>query len=163
MAGDALKKRLEALRKAGADVPAICAAVARGATIAAVNVTVNATPPNGAEIKGVNTRSGNMARHWVADSITTPKKVGHHYQTALKNNMQYASYVNDGHRMDKHFTVHVAIEGGDLVGKPDGTGGLVVGTKTSYIPGLYMKEKGMTEYSRVVRFELDKAVRGRFK
>lgn len=162
--GSQLRKRLNELRKAGEDVPRIMAEVAEGATIEAVLVATENTPPNGgAAISGTNTRSGQMAQHWQTDSQTSPTMAGGSAKTILANNMQYASYVNDGHRVNEHFTSHVAIEGGVLVGKPNGDGGLVVGTKTTYVKGLYMKEKAIGRYRTVVRTELDKRVRERFK
>ena len=37
---------------------------------------------------------------------------------------------------------------------PDGTGGIVVGTRTAYVPGLFMVDKAVEEYRRVLREEL---------
>lgn len=151
---------LKRLQKAGVKVREIMLEAAETATLAAVETATANTPPNGgAPIKGVNTRTGEMAQSWATDSQTTPSISGNTITTMLCNNKQYASYVNDGHRMDKHFTTHVAIENGVLVGKPDGTGGLMVGTKTSYIPGLYMKEKATGKYKTTVRYMLQDAVR----
>lgn len=162
--GSQIRKRFAELRKTGEDIPKIMAEVAEGATIEAVRVATDNTPPNGgAAIGGTNTRSGQMAQHWTTDSRTKPIMTAHSATTYLKNNMQYASYVNDGHRVNEHFTSHVAIEGGVLVGKPNGDGGLVVGTKTSYVKGLYMKQKAIGKYRSVARSELDKRVRERFK
>lgn len=161
--GSAMRKRFAKLREAGEDVKAIMAEVNREATAAAVTAATQATPPNGgAHLKGVNTRTRVLADAWGNDSITAPAWVGNGCETHLKNRTNYATYVNDGHRMDRHFTVHVALEGGQITGKPDGDGGLMVGTKTTYVPGLYMKEKGIGKWKTVVRFELDKRVRERF-
>lgn len=162
--GSTFRKRLEQLKRAGQDVPQIMAEVAEGATIEAVRVATENTPPNGgAAIAGTNTRSGQMAQHWAVDSQTEPECSEHTVRTVLANNMQYASYVNDGHNVTEHFTSHVAIEGGVLVGKPHGDGGLVVGTKTTYIKGLYMKEKAIGGYRNIVRKELDKRVKEAFR
>ena len=154
--GSQMQKRLAELRRAQQDIPAIIDEVAETATMAAVEKAAENTPPNGgAKIVGPNLRSGDMAQSWATDSITTPTRG----KTLLANNQQYASYVNDGHRVDKHFTSHLAIEGGQLVGKPDGDGGLVVGTKTQYVPGLYMKEKAIGVYRDTVRRMLQQKVR----
>ena len=67
-------------------------------------------------------------------------------RTELNNNMQYASYVNDGHRVDKHFVPGLIINGNLLERSPDGSGGIMVGTKTSYVQGKYMKEAGIGRY-----------------
>ena len=44
--GSQMRKRLAELRKAGQDVPGIMAEVAEGATIEAVRVATENTPPN---------------------------------------------------------------------------------------------------------------------
>jgi hypothetical protein len=151
-----MRKRLAELRRAQQDIPAIIDEVAETATMAAVEKAAENTPPNGgAKIAGPHLRTGEMAQSWATDSVTTPSRG----KTLLANLQQYASYVNDGHRMDKHFTSHLAIEGGQLVGKPDGDGGLVVGTKTQYVPGLYMKEKAIGVYRDTVRRMLQQKVR----
>lgn len=161
--GSQMRKRLEELRKAGADVPKIMREVAEGATIEAVRVATENTPPNGSAIAGTNTRSGEMAQHWEVDSRTAPIMTGNSAETVLANNMQYASYVNDGHRMDRHY-VPGLIKNGSMLEKVDpSVGGIMVGTKTMYVQGLHMKEKAIGKYRTVVRKELDKRVRERFK
>ena len=161
--GSQIRKRLEELRKAGESIPDIMYEVAEGATIEAVRVATENTPPNGSAIAGTNTRSGQMAQHWELDSQAKPVMTGGSAQTSLRNDMQYASYVNDGHRMDKHF-VPGLIENGGLLERVDpDVGGIMVGTKTTYVPGKYMKEKAIGKYRSVVRKELDKRVREAFK
>ena len=161
--GSQMRKRLEELRKAGADVPKIMGEVAEGATIEAVRVATENTPPNGSAIAGTNTRSGEMAQHWEVDSRTAPIMTGNSAETVLANNMQYASYVNDGHRMDRHY-VPGLIKNGSMLEKVDpSVGGIMVGTKTMYVQGLHMKEKAIGKYRTTVRKELDKRVRERFK
>lgn len=161
--GSQIRKRLEELRKAGESIPDIMYEVAEGATVEAVRVATENTPPNGSAIAGTNTRSGQMAQHWELDSQTKPVMTGGSAQTSLRNDMQYASYVNDGHRMDKHF-VPGLIENGGLLERVDpDVGGIMVGTKTTYVKGLYMKEKAIGKYRSVVRKDLDKRVREAFK
>ena len=104
-----------------------------------------------------------MAQHWATDSVTTPVVTGGSVRTELNNNMQYASYVNDGHRVDKHFVPGLIINGNLLEMSPDGSGGIMVGTKTSYVQGKYMKEAGIGRYRDVVRTELEKRVEEAFK
>ena len=158
--GAETRRYMKRLQKAGVKVREIVIDAAKTGTMAAVETAAEHTPPNGgAPIRGVNTRTGEMSQSWATDSQTTPTVSGETITTMLCNNKQYASYVNDGHRMDKHFTTHVAIENGMLVGKPDGTGGLMVGTKTSYIPGLYMTEKATGKYKTTMRYMLQDAVR----
>ena len=157
--GAAVQKRLDELKKAQADIPRIINKVAEAATIAAVDKATEMTPPNGgAAIAGVNARTGDLALHWTLDSVTRPVNG----KTELVNSMQYASYVDQGHRVDRHFTSHLAIEGGKLVGKPAGDGGLMVGVKTDYVPGRYMvdaaKKKYKSEVKRMLAIEVRRAL-----
>lgn len=158
-----MRKRLEELRKAGEDVPAIMKNVAQAATINAVQAATRATPPNGAALSGTNTRSGQLAQHWATDSVATPKTTGGSVETQLNNNMEYASYVNDGHRVDKHFVPGLVKNGNMLEYNPGGKEGIMVGTQTTYVPGLHMKEKGIGAYRSTVRAELEKRVKERFR
>ena len=159
-----MRKPLAEFHKAGQDVPKIMIEVAEGATIEAVRVATENTPPNGgAPIAGTNMRSGDLAQHWMTDSVTTPEYSGGTVRTSLGNNMQYASYVNDGHRVDKHYVPGLIKNGSLLEKSPDGKGGLMVGVKTTYVKGKYMKQKAIGRYRQVVRTELDKRVREAFK
>ena len=158
--GSQIRKRLAELNNAGKDITRIIAEVAEGATIEAVRVATEHTPPNGgAAIAGANARSGDLAQHWTTDSVTTPVNG----KTLLANNMQYASYVDQGHRVDKHFVPHLHEAGGMLSYDPGYDGGITVGTKTTYVPGLYMTKKATGAYRNTVRKELDKRVREAFK
>ena len=158
--GSQMRKRFAELARAGADVPKIVNDVARDATVAAIDAATKATPPNNGGARGVGTRSGQLAQHWTTDSKIQPTNG----RTILANNMQYASYVNDGHRMDKHFVPGLTTEGGTLQKLPAGVeGGIMVGTKTEYVPGLYMKEQAIGKYRQVVKFEVDKRIREAFK
>lgn len=162
--GSQMRKRLVELNRAGQNVPKIMMEVAEGATIEAVRVAVENTPPNGgADIAGTNMRSGDMANHWQTDSQTTPVYSGGTVKTQVKNDMQYSSYVNDGHRVDKHFVPGLIVNGALLEKSPDGSGGIMVGTKTTYVKGKYMKQKAIGKYRTVVRKELDKRVREAFR
>lgn len=162
--GSQMRKRLAELNRAGQNVPKIMMEVAEGATIEAVRTAVENTPPNGrADIAGTNMRSGDMANHWQTDSQTTPVYSGGTVKTQLKNDMQYSSYVNDGHRVDKHFVPGLIVNGDLLEKSPDGSGGIMVGTKTTYVKGKYMKQKAVGKYRAVVRKELDKRVREAFR
>ena len=83
--GSQMRKRLAELNKAGKDVPKIMMEVAEGATIEAVRVAAENTPPNGgAAIAGTNTRSGQLAQHWELDSQTKPIYSGGSVRTVLE-------------------------------------------------------------------------------
>ncbi len=129
----------------------------KGATIRAIEKATEMTPV-GIEnpLAGTNARSSSMKQDWAAKSKREPVKQGNSYVTELNNEMQYASYVNDGHRMDRHFVPGLVIneESGMLEFNPDGSGGIVVGTKTAYVPGVFMVDAAKEEYRRVLRKEL---------
>lgn len=161
--GQATRKRLEQLRKQGQNIPKIMVEVMEGATIAAVERATELTPPNGSAISGTGTRSGDMAQAWELDSITKPVMTGGSARTTLANNMQYASYVNDGHRMDQHFVPGLIINGNMLEKVDPKLGGITVGTKTPYVKGKYMKQAAVGRYKNVVKKELDKRVKENFK
>ena len=153
--GAQCRKRLEELRKAQQDIPKIIDEVAEVATIEAVRKARDNTPPNGnAPLAGTNMRTGAMAAAWEKDSITTPT----HGKTVLVNSQLYASYVNDGHRVDKHYVPGLYPNGGLLERVDPNVGGIVVGTQTSYVKGLFMKEKAIGKYrSTVYRMLSEKA------
>ena len=80
--------------------------------------------------------------------------------TILANDKQYASYVNDGHRMDRHFVpgLYINPESGLLEYDPEAKVGIVVGTKTHYVKGEFMVDKGKEAYQKTVSSELDKEI-----
>ena len=158
--GSQCKKYLKQLEKAGADVQRIVNETAEAATLAAIEKAVDYTPPNHAKIAGTNMRTGHMAEAWVKDSIVTPS----FGKTELRNNQQYASYVNDGHRMDRHFVPGLIKNGRLLERAAEGDdGGIMVGTKTTYVKGLYIKEKAIRKYRKVARENLKREVENLLK
>ena len=163
MADYTLKTRAEALKKHLSGLDADLSNIAQGATIRAIEKAAELTPPTKDDLSGTNTRTGALKQHWATDSVTTPIVSGGSMITELNNNMQYASYVNDGHRVDKHFVPGLIINGNLLEMSPDGSGGLMVGTKTTYVQGKYMKEAGIGKYRDTVRKELDRRIREALK
>lgn len=153
-----LEERIRQLQDVQARFPSELSNIAKNSTIRAVEKAVDMTPPLENDLRGTNTRSRGMKQHWRTDSDTTPQVSGGKYTTLLANNKDYASYVNDGHRMDRHFVpgLYVNPSSGMLEINPDGTGGLVVGTQTSYVPGLHIEEAAQEEYHRVVQSEAEK-------
>ena len=150
-----LEERIAQLQDVEARFPGELTAIAKGATIRAVEPAAAQTPPTLDDLSGTNTRSGEMKQHWASDSKVTPVKRGDTYVTELNNDKQYASYVNDGHRMDRHFVPGLVInpESRMLEYNPNGKGGIVVGTKTQYVEGLFMEEAAHEEYHRIIRTE----------
>jgi|GluameStandDraft_1065615.scaffolds.fasta_scaffold01776_13 hypothetical protein len=157
--GDALQRHLDELRRRERMIPQRMCAISQGATLRAVEEATDHTSPNGDEkARGVGAVSGELAAHWATDSQAVPTVIGLEYHTNLANNVQYVSYVNDGHRMDKHFVPGLMFnpETGllDRVDPEIPGAGMVVGTKTAYIPGVYMKEKGVDKFRDVAQREL---------
>ena len=127
--------------------------LAEDATIAAIEAASAATPSVG-DVRGTKTRTGELKAHWATDSVIKPQRVGNRLKTSLNNNMQYASYVNDGHRMDRHFVPGLYINpfSGELEydASKKNEVGIMVGTKTQYVPGLFMAEKGEEAYNKAI-------------
>lgn len=145
------------LHKQAADVEKIFAETSRGATLRAIEAASEKTPPVD-DLSGTNTRSGHMKEHWAADSISEPAKNGGEYATELKNNAQYASYVDQGHRMDKHFVPGLMLN--PLTEKLEqvdrNAGGIMVGVKTKYVPGVHAAQAGHDAFEIASLTELRK-------
>lgn len=161
--GDGLRKRLAELERLAPDIPKRLAAIAEEATDQAVTLATELTPPDSfqeGKQRGINMISGELAHHWRTDSSVTP--VGDTFVTVLANDMEYASYVNDGHRVDRHFVPGLYVDEDGLLSmdlsKPKGVG-LMVGAKTTYVEGLHITDKAIDKYDEVVRSELDKLER----
>lgn len=160
-----LEERIKQLEAARAVITDYVANACKKATIRAIEKAAEMTPSIGDDLAGTHTRTGEMKQHWATDSKIEPRGValsdGGTYVTVLANNMQYASYVNDGHRMDRHFVPGLYInEESGLLEYDEyygaGGGGLTVGTKTFYVEGLHMVDAAKEEYRRVLAEELKK-------
>lgn len=169
--GDALRQRAAELSAMQAQLPGRIRAIARGATLRAVEKATEHTPPNGDEKeRGTGMITGELAQHWADDSQVDPIISGDEYRTVLANNVQYASYINDGHKLFPHFVPGLVINPEtDLLERVEPTYtddkgkkhviGMMVGTKTQEIEGLYMSDKGIDKYREVVRSENKKLIR----
>lgn len=164
-----LQQRIQQLKKAQADLPNILYKTAKGATMRAVEAAMDATPPKKGtgSLKGTHTRTGELKQHWATDSIIEPMggalSGGSSFTTFLKNSMEYASYVNQGHRMDKHFVPGLYMDkNGVLNYDPARDVGLVVGTKTKYVKGEFMVDKAREAYEKACLTELDKEIKKLF-
>ena len=151
-----LEERIAQLQDAEARFPGELTAIAKGATIRAVEKATELTPPTMDDLSGTNTRSGEMKQHWATDSKTEPRIEGDNFVTELNNDKEYASYVNDGHRMDRHFVpgLYINPHNGMLEYDPSADVGIVVGTRTPYVPGLFMVDQAEQVYHEVLRQEL---------
>ena len=161
-----LQRRLQELKKAQQALTTTLIKVSKEATKRAVEAAVEATPPNKKtdRVPGPNMVTGELAEHWATDSIVEPLVTGGKYETFLKNDKEYASYVDQGHRMDKHFVPGLYIdENGQLARDLSAKVGLVVGTKTKYVKGEFMVDKAREAYEKAVLTELDKEIARLFK
>jgi hypothetical protein len=158
MSQSALHERLEQLRKLQKDIPSKLMAAQTIAAKAAVEAATEATPPTKDTIRGTGMVTGELKARWALDSRVDSERSGDIYTTELRNNMQYAAAVNDGHRLDKHFVpgIMVNAESGLIERVDPETGGMIVGTQTKYVPGVFMKETARTEYEKRLLDELGK-------
>lgn len=125
----------------------------RGATIRAVERASELTPPEaGGPLRGTHTLTGGMKQAWATSSRITPRRAGETLVTELSNDRQYASYVDKGHRMDRHFVPGLYINpmSGLLEYDPAADVGLVVGTKTSYVPPKKIVERAVDTYRKTL-------------
>lgn len=152
-----LKQRVAQLQKIERQLPGELERIARQATQRAVEEAAERTPPTAGDLRGTNTRTGNLKQSWATASETSPRKQGKDYVTVLANDMQYASYVDEGHRVDRHFVPGLIINpySGLLEYNPDGTGGIIVGTKTAYVKGLFLVDKAQKKYAEIAKKELE--------
>jgi len=150
--GDALHMRLNILHKNGANVRKAMRDAMRDATFTAVDAAAQATPPNEKTNRGTKTVTGELKGAWASDSITEPIETSEGFKTALRNNTFYASYVNNGHRMDRHFVPGLILNiHTELLEKvPRDMGGIIVGTQTQYVPGVYMTDTARKAYEEAL-------------
>ncbi len=163
-----LEKKLQQLQ---ADLPRILQRTAKLATMKAVEVAAEATPPKAGTGRGgyigKNMLTGELSAAWNKDSIKEPIKVGNSYITILGNNQSYASFVENGHVLNKHFVPGLYIDKakGALAREtdPEKKVGLIVGTKTRWVKGEFMAEKGKRAYQKAIesllRKEIERAMR----
>lgn len=158
-----LEEYILKLEAAQAALPALLSDAAKNATLRAVEAAQDKTPPTADRLGGTNTRTGELKQHWATDSKIIPEQQGDQFVTELANNKDYASYVNDGHRMDKHFVpgLYVNSASGLLEYDPGRKGevGIMVGTKTQYVPGVYMLEAGQQAYEDTIKAEMEQVGR----
>lgn len=116
----------------------------------AIKTAEEATPPN---VEGSGGK-GTLAKHWKEDSDKEAIVKGNKITFTLRNNLEYAKWVDKGHRMDKHFVPGLFIdESGNLVydAKMKGKKGIVVGTKTKRVKGFHMVEKAERAFKKYIK------------
>lgn len=156
-----LQKRIQQLKKAQADLPDILYEAQVKAATKAVEVAAENTPPkSGRGQAGPNMLTGELQAHWATDSQVEPTVTSEGYTSVLANNVQYASYVDQGHRLDKHFVPGLYIdENGQLARDLSRNVGLVVGAKTKFVKGEFMVDKAKAAYEETLLDELDGVIK----
>lgn len=153
--GHAIQRRMEELRQRGGDIPEILIKHQRTAILKAVEVATERTPPNDKSgPHGTGTITGDSKAHWATDSRTEPKVTRSREngraetEVVLANNLYHMSFLNDGHRMDMHYVPGLIINPyTNLLERVNPElGGIIVGTQTKYVKGLYMREAALANY-----------------
>ena len=163
-----LQRRIQELKKAQQSLTITLIKVSKEATKRAVEAAMDATPPKkGTDSEGhvgVNMRTGELKEHWATDSIVEPLVTGGKYETFLKNDKEYASYVDQGHPLNRPFVPGLYVdENGVLNYYPARNVGLVVGTKTKYVTGEVMVGQAKEAYEKAVLAQLDDEIERLFK
>ena len=159
-----LQRRIQELKKAHENLPDALYQVQKNAAQRAVEAATEATPPKAGRLAGPNMLTGELKQHWATDSQVEPDVSSNKLTSYLANNKEYASYVDQGHRMDKHFVPGLYIdENGQLARDLSAKVGLVVGTKTKYVKGEFMVDKAREAYEKAVLAQLDEEIERLFK
>lgn len=163
--GKAIQKRMETLHSVGADLDKLIRKHQSTAGKEAVKVATELTPPTNESNIGTNTVTGDAKSHWETDSVTESVVSNNNYTVTLANNVHYISYLNDGHRMDKHFVPGLIVNPytGQLEKVDPEVGGIMVGTKTPYVPGLFMKDAAINAYKDALLNGLNSEIKELFK
>lgn len=152
-----LEQEFQNIMKAKREIKERIEEICREATIAAVNKAAELTPAVD-DLAGTNMRTGAMKQSWTEASVVDPVWEGNNCVTYLKNGMAYASYVDEGHRLKRHFVPGLVINefSGKLERVPRDAGGITVGTKTKYVKGLFITDKAVQVYNDVCNEMIDK-------
>lgn len=159
--GDGVRSALKRYARYSLGVQRAIVEVQREATEAAIRVATENTPHEGdGKTRGLNQITNNAYLSWERDSKAVPINFGSDYVTSLVNTQPYISFINDGHFQDMHFVPHLFPNAstGLLDKIPEQSGGIVVGTQTEYIAGLYMKDLAIDEFRRIVNEKLGRGV-----
>ena len=105
------------------------------------------TPPPPGAVRGKNTVTGDLAAHW---DFSYEFRNDNCYVT-LKNDLHYASYVENGHKMDQHFVPWLYIDTTGVLARHipnpgEKLFGLTVGTKTKEVPAANIVEKAQKRF-----------------
>jgi hypothetical protein len=96
--------------------------------------------------------TGDLRKQWTLSEI---KKDGNNLSIILSNPLEYASWVEFGHRVKKHF-VSGEWQGNKFVYNPDSDTGTMMGMKTSWVEGKFMATISLKEIQELIPTEWDK-------
>ena len=129
--------------------------IAEDGRVRAIRVATEKTPPtkNDGKLRGKNMITGKLKAGWTEASDTEVKKDGDGWSFTLANNVYYASYVDQGHDLKKHFVpgLHIDEERGVLYFDDEEPGGIFVGTKTQKVQGVYMSDQAIQEWEKFMK------------
>lgn len=150
-----LKERVAQLKQRQALIDRKMVEISKGATMQAIEKATEMTPTNA--LAGTDTQTGSMKQSWDRDSVKIPQKQGNSYVTELNSNMKYASFVDEGHDVDRHFVPGLYVnEAGVLEYAPGKKVGIVVGTRTAHVDAINMVDAAKAEFERVSEIEMKK-------
>lgn len=143
------RRKLAALKR---EYPQRFRSAVKAASQDMIAEAAGATPPLHGEDRGKNTVTGNLAAHWKYEINEAPNET----RVSLINDLHYASYVDQGHRMDQHFVPWLYIDGMGSIARHipepgEALFGLVVGTKTAYVEGYGMADKAKDRFVKALR------------
>lgn len=149
---DGIKKFRAKLNAFRNEYPKLFQKIVKASCQEMVVAAAEATPPLNGEDRGKNTVTGSLAAHWgyeINEGLTETR-------ITLYNDMQYASYVDQGHRMDEHFVPWLYIDGMGSIARHipvpgEKLFGLVVGNKTEYVKGYGMVDKAKQRFDEALR------------
>lgn len=155
-----LSSKVKKIKRFKSDYDKVFMKIQEAATFDAIETATDLTPPVG-NIRGTNTITGTLKGAWATDSLYISKKKNNSYVTLLANKTPYASFVNNGHTLNRHFVPGLIINpySGVLEKAPAGMNtGIVVGTKTHFIPGRFMLEGALKTYYNSLNEKMDKLI-----
>lgn len=128
------------------------------ARLVAIETAINETPPLAGSghksLRAKNSVTSSLKDSWAEDSDKHVTRLKTGWLFNLKNNRHYASYVNDGHNLKKHFVPGLFVDPntGLLTYDEDmkDETGIVVGTKTHFVQGYNMVEKAKVAWDEYI-------------
>jgi len=96
--------------------------------------------------------TGDLRKQFALSQI---RKNGSNLEITLLNPLEYATYVEFGHRVKKHFVPGKWV-GNRFIYNPDSQTGVMMGVKTSWVEGKFMATISLKEIQDIIPTEWDK-------